>query len=110
MDSEDKGKPIAYLDTGVFLAMFAPGDEGYENSDRVRRAAQKKEYRLLISPVVLVESVALIQKGFELSRERGRGGSSGVEGADAGVRGAVDSMFRHLDRMIRLGILEVAAP
>lgn len=110
MDSEDKSKPIVYLDTGVFLAMFAPGDEGYENSDRVRRAAQKKEYRLLISPIVIVESVALIQKGFALSRERGQGGPAGAEGTDAGAQGAVDSMLRHIDRLIRLGILEVAAP
>ncbi len=101
-------KPIAYLDTGVLVALaLGTADMHHDGAVRACREAVRGGYQLATSPLAVMEMIGVVRRRITASHKCRPGNSRDYQAADADARRAVAHALAIINVMTKQGLLTI---
>ena len=110
MPENDGRKPLAYAESGALVALLVPGDAHHEGAVRTLYAMWRAGYRIVVSPLTLMETLAAIRKKITTSNRCRSGSEEERAGVEARAQNAVDDALELLDKKVKEEVLEIMEP
>lgn len=102
----ENGKPLAYLDSGVLVALaLGIADMHYDGVVRMCSEAMRSGYQLATSPLAIMETIGVVRRRTAASHKCKQGNSEDLMASDAGVRRAVAHALSVISGMKKQGTL-----
>ena len=110
MPENDGRKPLAYAESGALVALLVPSDAHHKDAVRIFHAMWRAGYRIVVSPLTLMETFAAIRKKITASNRCRSGSEDERAGAEALVRESVRASHRLLNKFVKQDIIEIIEP
>ena len=99
--------PIAYLDTGIIIALSISDDMHHDDASRVCNAAVRSNCVLITSYLAIMEAVGVVRKNAITLCRRRSGGEDEQASVEAYADAAVTDMLNNVDRMAGQDLLKI---
>ena len=103
-----RAREIAFYDTGMLVALArGPEDPHYEGAARLDAFARQNKWRVITSPLAIMEAVDVVRKRAAMSHRYRSGSDKEMEAVDDYVRLDGADLLRVITEMIIQGSLDI---